>query len=277
VLTSEGLTAFVNGSHSWGRPGTAALELLEFKTRSTTGEAGMSYPVIRARERNLTLSGLAFMSDSHSDILSEPFNEDRLRGLRLKADADVADSFGGINQFNFTFSQGFKGFGSTENGNPLASRAAGRVNFNKVEGYASRLQPLFASLSAQLAAYGQYAFVPLLSPEQCGYGGSRFGRAFDPSQLIGDQCWQLSGELRYDFPALGNLPAQVQLYGFTDYGKLYTIGAATGTAASVSGASAGGGVRLGWQNYVNVDLSVAKAIEGARNDRRFFFTVTARN
>ena len=42
------------------------------------------------------------------------------------------------------------------------------------------------------------------------------------------------------------------------------------------GASAGGGVRLRWQNYVNVDLSAAKAIEGPRDDWRFFFITSAR-
>ena len=274
VLTSEGLTVFVNGSYSWGEPGTAALELLNFATRSAVVESGLSYPVIRARERNLTFSGLAFMSDSHSDILSAPFNDDRLRGLRLKADADMADTLQGISQFNATFSQGINGLGSSANGNPLASRAAGRVDFSKVEGYASRLQPLVANFSMLVAAYGQYAFTPLLAPEQCGYGGGRFGRAFDPSQLLGDSCWEASGELRFDLPVAAQLQ-QAQLYGFTDYGQLYTQQPAVGTAAVAQAASAGAGLRLGWQ-YFNADLAVAKAIEGPRNDWRFFFTLAAR-
>ena len=36
----------------------------------------------------------------------------------------------------------------------------------------------------------------------------------------------------------------------------------------------GGGIRLGWFNHVDADLSVAKAIEGPRNDERFFFILT---
>lgn len=274
VLTSEGLTAFVNGSYGWGRPGTATLELLQYKTRTNYVEGGFAYPVIRAREQNLTLSGLGFASDSHSDILAAPFNEDRLRGLRLKADADMADRLQGINQFNVTISQGIEGLGSTVNGNPLASRAAGRVDFGKVEGYASRLQPLVANFSAMLATYGQYAFTPLLTPEQCGFGGARFGRAFDPSQMLGDSCWEVSGELRYDLPAGMMQLTQAQLYGFSDYGKLWTRAAAIGTLATTDGASAGAGVRLGW-TYFNADLSAAKAIEGPRNDWRFFFILAA--
>lgn len=275
VITSEGLTAFANGSYSWGRPGTAALELLEFATRSTVAEAGMYYPLVRARERNVTLTGLAFMSDNYSDILGQPFNIDRLRGLRAKVDADIADSLQGVNQFNLTFSQGIKGLGSTDNGNPLASRAAGRVDFSKLEGTIGRTQPLPARFSAYASLYGQYAVTSLLTSEQCGYGGRFFGRAFDPSQILGDHCWQALGELRYDLPTTAQI-SQAQLYGFSDYGKVYTIEPAVGTNASAHGASTGAGLRLGLFENFNTDLQAAKAIAGPRNDWRFFFAVTAK-
>ena len=275
VLTSEGLTAFVNGSYSWGRPGTEVLELLAYATRSTLIEAGAFYPVVRARERNLTLTALAFMSDNYSDVLEQPFNVDRLRGLRVKADADIADRLLGINQFNVTFAQGITGLGSTDNGNLLASRAAGRVDFSKIETTIARTQPLPAQFSAYASLYGQYAFTPLLVSEQCGYGGRFFGRAFDPSQLIGDSCWQALGELRYDLPTTMQI-SQAQLYAFTDYGQLYTREAAVGTDASTHGASAGAGLRLGVLKYFNVDLQAAKAISGERNDWRFFFAATAK-
>src|SRR5439155_18702104 len=83
VLNSEGLTGFVDASYGWGRPGTEILELLAFKTRSLVFEGGFSYPVIRTRERNLTVTGLAFSSDSDSDLLDTTFKRDRLRGFRL--------------------------------------------------------------------------------------------------------------------------------------------------------------------------------------------------
>jgi hemolysin activation/secretion protein len=275
VLTSEGLTAFVDGSYSWGKPGTQELEALEFSTRSTILEAGAFYPVVRSRERNLTLTGLVFMSDNYSDVLGAPFNVDRLRGFRGKADADIADSLQGINQFNLTVSQGIEGLGSTDNGNPLASRAAGRVDFNKIEGTIGRTQPLPGRFSAYASLYGQYAFTPLLSSEQCGYGGRFFGRAFDPSQMLGDSCWEALGELRYDLPPAVPQITQAQLYAFTDYGRLYTREPAVGTDASTHGASAGAGLRLSVLKNFNTDLQVAKAIEGPRNDWRFFFAVMA--
>ena len=274
VLNSEGLTVFVDGSYSWGRPGTQALEILDYATRSTYGEAGAYYPVVRARERNLTITALAFMSDNYGDVLEAPFSIDRLRGFRAKADADIVDNMQGINQFNVTFSQGIEGLGSTDNGNPLASRASGRVDFSKIEGTISRTQPLPSRFSAYASLYGQYAFNSLLSPEQCGYGGRFFGRAYDPSQLLGDSCWEAIGELRFDLPTVGQL-TQTQLYAFSDYGKLYTLQPAIGTDATTHGASAGAGLRLAAVKYFNADLQAAKAIDGLRNDWRFFFAVTA--
>ena len=82
-----------------GQAGNGAARNPGYRTLGPYGDAGFSYPVIRSRERNLTLSGLFFGSDNESDVLGAPFNDDRLRGFRVKADADFADRLQGINQF----------------------------------------------------------------------------------------------------------------------------------------------------------------------------------
>lgn len=275
VLTAEGLAAFVNASYGFGKPGTAQLELLNFKTKTLYSDAGFSYPLIRSREKNLSLSALVFGSDSISDVLDSRFNEDRIRGARFRVDADMADEWRGVNQFNVTVSQGINGLDSTPNGNPLASRADGRVDFTKVEGMASRFQPLFGPLSMYLAGYGQYATTSLLTPEQCGFGGRFFGRAYDPSQLLGDSCYMGNAELRFDLPVFWNV-SQAQVYGFTDGAELFNREPGVGFPSWQHAASAGVGVRLGWLSYMNADLTVAKAIDGPRDDTRFFFAVTGK-
>jgi hemolysin activation/secretion protein len=275
VLNAEGLAAFVDASDGFGKPGTAQLELLQFKTRTLYGDAGLSYPFIRSREENLVLSGLMFASDSKSDLLGAPFNNDRIRGARFKTDFDMADAWRGINQVNVTTSQGIDGLGSTSNSNPLASRLPGRVDFTKVEGTVSRTQPLLAPISAYVSGYGQYATTSLLSPEQCSFGGRFFGRAFDPSQLLGDSCYMGNAELRYDVAPFWSL-TQVQFYGFTDGAELFSRVPGAGFANWTHAASAGGGLRLGWLTSINADLTVAKAIDGPRDDTRFFFAVTGK-
>jgi len=276
VLTSEGLFFFADGSDAWGTPGTVPLELLQYRTLGPYGDAGFSDPVIRARESNLTLTGLFFASNNDAYVLGAPFTDDRLRGFRAKVDADYADQSQAINQFNVTVSQGILGLGSTSDNNPLASRTAGRVDFDKIEATVSRTQPLFDRFSAYVSGYGQYAFTPLLVPEQCSFGGRYFGRAYDPSALLGDTCLEGIGELRYDVPTQPlPLAKTAQLYGFSDYGQLYTRDAALGTPVFQQAASAGTGLRLGWNNF-SADLQAAKAIEGPLDIWRFFFILTAR-
>jgi hemolysin activation/secretion protein len=296
VLTSEGLTLFSTASYSWGFPGTPDLRIIDFNTRSTYAETGLSYPVIRSRERNLQLSALAFMSDSRNDTNipgSERFQRDYLRGIRLRVDADAADPLQGINQVNVYFSQGFEGLGSSRNLPPIAvdplihevfpklSNDLGRADFSKIEAQVSRLQPLVAGFSVFAAAYAQYAFTPLLAPEQCGYGGRFFGRAFDPSQFTGDSCWEVLGELRFDLPLGVAQVSQAQLYAFADHGELYNRGQLPPLADWTNGSSIGGGLRLGWQNQFSADLSVAKAVDhgpiDVRDEWRFYFILQGRS
>jgi hypothetical protein len=91
-----------------------------------------------------------------------PSTHDRMRGMRVRVDTDSADAVGGINQLYFVFSQGVRGLGATQNGQELASRANGRVDFSKMELTVSRLAPLplGTGFSALVAAYGQFAFTP---------------------------------------------------------------------------------------------------------------------
>ena len=297
VLTGEGLTFFANASYGFGRPDLGIeQQFLLYKTRSLYLESGLSYPVIRARERNLNVAGVFFASNDNGIFFdlpeTPPSTLDRLRGFRLRADGDSADSSGGINQFFFVFSQGIEGLGSTENGSDLASRANGRVDFTKMELTVSRLQPLFDRFSILAAAYGQYALTPLLVSELCGYGGRVFGRAFDPSQFVSDSCLEVLAELRYDIPLELKGLTQTQLYGFVDHGWLHNIAPVPGTFSNVDAASVGAGLRLGWLNAITADLSIAQVAQGQgllgttavpgllqtgpRKNTRFFFILNAR-
>jgi hemolysin activation/secretion protein len=240
--------------------------------------------VIRSREVNLYLTGLGFMTDDDSFETVGPFTRDRIRGVRLKGDADWADRWLGVNQVNVTFSQGLQILGATPNADPnallqplpTASTNAGHTDFTKVEGTYARTQPLFAGFSAFVAAYGQYAFTPLLVSEQCSYGGRFFGRAYDPSQLLGDSCWMALGEARYDIPNTIKELTKAQLYAYADHGETYNIDPALGTPKHQAGSSVGVGARAEWEGAYSVDLSVSKALQGPRDDLRGFIILGAK-
>jgi hemolysin activation/secretion protein len=283
VLNPEGLLWSIDASSGYGRPGTDLLRALDYRTVNDVYETALTYPLIRSREHNLSVGVLGFAESDRGSILdlpdTPPSTHDDLRGIHAKVNADLVDPLQGIDQFNFVASQGFHGLQSTDNGQPLASRLNGRVDFTKFELTGTRVQPLFANLSALVAGYGQYAAgTPLLSPELCGYGGRVFGRAFDPSTFVGDSCFEALGELREDVPLpawLSNV-TQFQLYGFADHGWLHNLAPDVGTPSNMVAASAGGGLRLGLWNAWTADLSADKGIAGPRNDWRFFFIVAAK-
>jgi hemolysin activation/secretion protein len=287
VLNAEGLLFFVDASDGWGRPELSPdfqQVAPNYRTKSVVFETGLTFPWIRTRERNLSTTVLWFASnnDAFTPAVPDfaPSSNDRLRGGRFKVNGDWADPFNGINQVNVVVSQGLQGVGSTANGQPLASRLNGRVDFSKLETTFTRVQPLPANFSFLLAAYGQLAGTPLLNPELCAYGGRVFGRAYDPSALVADECAETLGELRYDIPMMAMMPKQLtqtQLYGFADRGWLHNLAPDVGTPRNMNAASAGGGLRLGWLNMFTADLSADKAVEGPRNDWRFFVVLSAKN
>ena len=280
VLTSEGLKFDLTGNASWGSPGTADLLLLNYKTQSLNISTSLVYPFIRTRDTNLN-GVIAFdWKDSQSWILGFPQNEDRLRIIRAELSFDHADASKGINQIIFSASHGFDGLGSTQNGNPLASRSNGQVDFFKATLQASRLQDFGNQWSGLILASGQIAGGPLLSSQECGYGGTSIGRGFEPSVISGDDCFSALGELRYDISTEAMGLKKLQPYAFADYGSIWNIDPPIGTAAHDSAASVGAGIRFGWANF-DADLQATYQIVSptsvtVSNRVGVFFNLSAR-
>ena len=278
VLNSEGLTFNFSGSYNTGEPGTEHLQAIQFETKSIAFQAGLSFPVIRTRERNLTVSALAFAKTALSNGLGDRINEDRFRGFRVGVNFDWYDKFKGVTQFTGTFSQGIEGLGSTKNDNAKASRATGRVDFTKIEGGIARYQSLPKGFSVVAKATGQHAFTPLLSSEECTYGGGSYGRAFDPAVLGGDHCVKLSAELRFDPQIEGNPFSQTQLYSFIDYGSVWRRKPASGVSKQNKASSAGAGIRLGIKDKIAANLEASRRLNGTvgENDWQGYFSISAK-
>ena len=280
VLSSEGLAFDVTGNASWGTPGTPDLLLLDYQTKSLNVSSVVSYPFIRTRNTNLTGRAAFDWKDSESEILSVLSTRDRLRIVRGELAFDHADENGGVTQAIATISQGIVGLGSTENGNPLASRSNGKVDFTKATLQVSRTQSLGNNNSAYVVGYGQVALSPLLSSQECGYGGGFIGRSFEPSVITGDHCALFLGELRHDFDPASSGFSKLQAYAFADYGSIWNIDAPLGTAAQDDAASVGAGLRFGWKSFdadIQAAYQIKKPNSDATSDRLgVFFDLTAR-
>ena len=265
VLNSEGLTYVFTGSYNNGVPGLPPLEAINYASTGTVFTSMLAYPVIRSRDENLTLSGTVFAEDVKSTALSTPFTDDRLRGGRFGLVYDNADTLGGTDLVQLTLSHGVDGLGSTETGDPLASRAGGRVDFTKVELLATRTQSLSRAIpgvSVYGALFGQYTQDPLLVVEQCSYGGKTFGRAFDPSTLTGDTCVTSLAELRYDLTLPASVGLNAQFYSFIDDGYVNRNTVSLGTPKEQWASSAGAGLRLNWTDRATLGIEGAKEIAG---------------
>ena len=225
------------------------------------------------------------MTDDQSFDVGQPFTHDKLRGFRLKADADWADSWLGINQVNVTFSQGIKGLGSTSSGDPSAPlpplptprpmRAASTSARSRQRSAGCsrccRTSRLF------VAAYGQYAFTPLLVSEQCS-----LRRALLRPRLrsLADARRPLLGRagrtaLRHP-DAVEAAHARCRPTRTRITARSTTSQPAPGTPRLADGTSVGGGVRAAWEDTYTADISVAKAVEGPRDDWRAFVILGAK-
>ena len=235
----------------------SSLESLEVVGRSQYAYMGVNYPVIRSRTKNFTLQGMFNYSNTKSTILSAPFYNDRVRYLNLSGQFERADSWRGINLLGLGVQKGLDILNASTSGD--LSRPDGRANFTLFTANAMRLQGIVNRLSLLAAVQGQTSLVPLLAGQQFGFGGSEYGRGYDPSEIVGDRGLAGKFELRLDTNPEWVLLKSTQFYIFYDIGVVWNIDT-TNQAAKVSASSAGYGVRFGIIKNVNANLYMAKPL-----------------
>ena len=262
ILNNEGLTFFLDGNVSRGAPGTAALIALDYRTEGLNVSTGLTYAFIKTREQSLTGTIAFDWRNSQSYNLGALATEDRLRIIRAELAYENADEKGGQNQVTLAFSKGIDGLGSTDNANPLASRTPGVVDFTKLTFDAARTQQLSDGFSLYAHAFGQWSPDPLLSSQECGFGGRSFGGGFDSSIITGDSCFMASLELRKDAAVPDSMSDWVdyaQFFGFADYGKIWNVTPPLGTPAQDAGGSVGLGIRFGGGQF-STEMAVTRVI-----------------
>ena len=114
---------------------------------------------------------------------------------RANATYDFADRFRGVSLVALELSQGLNILDARGANEANTSREDGKTNFTKFGLSGQRLQALPGKLTVQLSFTGQYAFDPLLSTEEVGFGGTAYDRAFDPSEITGDHGLAVKLEL----------------------------------------------------------------------------------
>ena len=191
-ITLEGAVSFTHSKPAY------TLSSLEIDSATRNLGASINYQLIRQRNENLLLKLGGQSRHAATDVFNgSTLSRDDIRMLYASASFDTLDRWQGSNNLSAVITQGIHGFGSSKKGDANLSRSQAEPDFTKLELSVRRLQNLGADWSLLLQASGQLSSAPLYASEEYGFGGQNFGRAYDASEIIGDEGASAMAELRY--------------------------------------------------------------------------------
>lgn len=255
---SQGTRAQVRASYARTRPGYD-LEEFDVQGRSQYLSLGLSHPVIRTRDVNLSVRGFADWRDAASKNNIETKRMDKIRALRGGVNLQFLDTLVGVgvNALDLEVAQGLDILGASDRGDGALTRARGEPQFTKANLTVQRLQRVTEKTNILFAAEGQLSANPLLSSEEFGVGGMNIGRSYDPSEIVGDDGMAGKIELQINNPFAVPHILDYQLYAFLDYGKVWNQDATTSTDKVQSLTSTGLGVRANVTEKTSGGLALA--------------------
>ena len=227
----------------------------EIESRSIDVGLKLNHKLIRQRTENWSVSVAIDGRNSKSTILgSTELSEDKIRALRLGTVYDRFDSLDGYNRISLIGTRGIPALGASDENDLNISRDGAKPDFSKLEIDYMRYQALPYNLAAVLSLRGQKASGSLYSSEEFGFGGQGMGRAYDSSEITGDDGVAVGLELQYNaVPPFHD--TTIQPYAFYDIGKVWN--ANDGQVDAISASSAGFGVRLEHASGITGALELA--------------------
>lgn len=266
-LGLDGLTFSVNASSLRTTPDAVAIE-----GEATAGGVALSYPIVRAYDRALSVSLGLDALDTENTVLGQSVDTSRTRVLRF-----------GL------------AFGDTE---ATRSRSLALSASFGLDTLGARADPLFADadfvkLAAQAAvnhSFGEHLALRLrfqlqasndLLPasEQIALGGDGYGRAYPSGVVQGDYGAAASAEFVYA-PPFAALP-RTETYLFIDGGAVWLSERPFWAAYDFDLSSLGLGARFGIGDHVSLGMELTHGLiapyAGAEEDWRVVYRLTSRN
>lgn len=257
------------------------LEQFDVEGNSTFGEFKFVHPLIRTRNFNWFTDAAFDWRDVDSQNNIEPTRKDRIRALRFGTNVEFLDTLfrAGVNTVSLKYSRGLDFFGASEAGSTNLSRQFGDPEFNKLEAEYQRLQRLTDKWNILAVVKGQLSNGALLSSEEFGVGGVNIGRAYDSSEIIGDEGIAGKVQLQWRNPYHVPLFDNYQVFGFYDVGRVWNDDATTNDLKRESLASAGIGLDATIAEKTKLGIMVAQPltrdVQTQRDDDpRFYFSLS---
>lgn len=259
-----GLTSLrmkTSGSLAEVKPGFM-LNNLNLIGRAKKWSAGLEYLLLRDYSSRLLLTGKFDWLDSYMIGNKSRTFQDHIRSIRLGLIYDFNDKLNGSNNISAEFSKGVPAFGASPlHPDTKLSRFEGSSNYKKLNISISRNQPLKGNFEALFSAIGQYAFQEdLLSSEEFSFGGTQFGRAYDPSEIEGDAGMAYKLELRFNKYPTSKIIKKYQFYGFYEIGVVWDALGEQFKPERYSACDVGIGLRANFSKYFSGVLELDKPL-----------------
>ena len=192
--------------------------------KSDTFGLGLSYPLVRKRESNLSVS-LNYDNKALQDKTAGTVSRDKqVDNLSLGLSGDRYDRWqgGGLNNFMLNYTSGQLNLDRVP-GDASNDKAGAQTqgSFQKLSYTLARLQRVTEQTSLFAAINGQAATQNLDSSEKFILGGPSGVRAYPGGEASGDRGWIGNIEIRRDLPQARTLGwGDVQVLGFYDVGHI---------------------------------------------------------
>ncbi len=277
---SEGLAGRLSLVYGETQPG-GVLKPLALDSTAFVGEGELSYPLIRARRKNLSIAGGFDWVDQKTEVgTAGVLTDESLRIFYLRADGDirpwVADRPLQI-EGSLELRKGIEGLGSSKAGQFTLSRFDGHPDAFVVRARGAAEYALASKFALRGTFQAQYANEALLSYEEMPVGDLTIGRGYDPSSVSGDKG--IAGSIEGKFGPWRVTPKVLMApYVFYDAARVsnYDVGSIDQTLTS-----AGVGVRVRLSDWFTFDLAYAHPFDRIapslpKPDPRILVSLTAR-
>lgn len=247
-IGSDGVSLGVNAGYLKTKPAVGGLV-----GHAKSAGAQLSYPIVRGYERDLYVNVSIDGVDSDNAFLGYTFANDKTRAARIALSTSAQKSRS-LWYVSGTVSQGVDGLGAQID--PELARLA----FRKLNLRGGAAWSVGKQGALRLNAAGQTSSDRLPGTEQFAIGGDEFGRGYEASVIAGDSGFAVSAEAAF-------VPAKTpkgfggsELYGFVDGGKVWYRGRFGYATSHADLRSAGGGVRVRFQNKAILQVEAAKPL-----------------
>lgn len=193
---------------------------IELVSTSTQVDFLLSYPIIRATKETLTTFFGAYLTNAHNELNGFRFSEDAIRAAHIGGTyaSQVSDrvSLGA----NLRVTQGLS-IGGAGPENKLHSRLGATPNFTKLQSGFSVNYAATERLLLSFRTEGQYSPDSLYASEEISFGGARFARGYNNSEISGDSGFgaSIQASYRFDVEAFGGWA--VTPYTFLDHSQVW--------------------------------------------------------